>query len=477
MAAGSSLLELDAELQPRTAPPVPSSSPSRADGLMAPAYRPFTIGVVAAMTMFAFEGIGVAAAMPSVARALDGLSSYAWAFNGYIVASLVAMVVAGEWCDRAGPRPSLTLGISLFGLGALVAGASGAMTLLILARAVQGLGMGLSIVAVYIVIGRAFPDELRPRAFAVLSAAWVLPAIVGPLVAGFLVDHVSWRAVFWLVVPFCIPPMLLLVPRLRQFGGEGDGPRRRGRVRVAVVAAAGLALLQEAGTRRGYAGAAMGVVGIAMLFPALRHLLPAGALRFARGLPTVVTMRGILAGAFFAGEAFVPLALQTERGVSTAQAGAALTVGAIGWALGSQVQGRLYGRTPRGLLVQIGAGFVATGLAFMSLSLVPSITVWVAIPCWMVAAVGMGMSFGSIGSLTLEMSEPGDQGANVASLQVCDAVGSVVFVGLAGAIYAAALAAGTVSSSTFVTIWSVMAVVAAFGAVVAGRIPVPVPAT
>jgi ABC-type branched-subunit amino acid transport system permease subunit len=75
------------------------------------------------------------------------------------------------------------------------------------------------------------------------------------------------------------------------------------------------------------------------------------------------------------------------------------------------------------------------------------------------------------------MSEPGDQGANVASLQVCDAVGSVVFVGLAGAIYAAALAAGTVSSSTFVTIWSVMAVVAAFGAVVAGRIPVPGPST
>jgi MFS family permease len=441
---------------------------------MSPAYRPFTIGVVAAMTMFAFEGIGVAAAMPSVAGALDGLGTYAWAFNGYIVASLVAMVVAGEWCDRSGPRPPLALGISLFGVGALVAGAAGSMTLLVLARAVQGLGMGLSIVAVYVVIGRAFPDDLRPRAFAVLSAAWVLPAIVGPLVAGFLVDHVTWRAVFWLVVPFCVPPMLLLVPRLRAFGGEGYGPPRRGRVRVAVVAAAGLALLQEAGTRRGTVGALLAAIGVALLVPALRHLLPAGALRFARGLPTVVTMRGILAGAFFAGEAFVPLALQTERGVSTAQAGAALTVGAIGWALGSQVQGRLYGRTPRGLLVQVGAAFVAVGLACMSLSLVPSITVWVAIPCWLVAALGMGMSFGTIGTLTLELSEPGDQGANVASLQVCDAVGSVVFVGLAGTIYAAALAAGAVSSSTFVTIWSVMALVALAGSLVARRIPVPV---
>jgi MFS family permease len=475
VASGSSILELDAELQPRAEPRSASTTDVAESprGLLSPQYRPFTVGVVAAMTMFAFEGIGVAAAMPSVARALEGFASYAWAFNGYIVTSLVAMVVAGEWCDRSGPRPSLALGISFFAFGALVAGASATMALLILARAVQGFGMGLAIVAVYIVIGRAFPDDLRPRAFAVLSAAWVLPAIVGPLIAGFLVDHVTWRAVFWLVVPFCIPPMLLLVPRLRQFGGEGDAPPRRGRVRVAVVAAVGLALLQEAGTRRGTVGAALAVVGAALLLPALRQLLPAGALRFARGLPTVVTMRGILAGAFFAGEAFVPLALQTQRGVSTAQAGAALTVGAIGWALGSQVQGRLYGRTPRGLLVQVGAALVAAGLATMSLSLVPSITVWVAIPCWMVAAIGMGMSFGSIGTLTLELSASGGQGANVASLQVCDAVGSVVFVGLAGAIYAAALAADAVSSATFVTIWSVMAVVALFGSMVARRIPVP----
>ena len=443
---------------------------------MSPAYRPVTIGVAAAMTMFAFEGIGVAAAMPSVARSLDGLNLYAWAFNSYIVAGLVAMVVAGEWCDRAGPRPSLTVGISLFALGAVVAGASGTMTLLILARAVQGLGFGLSIVAVYIVIGRAFPEELRPRAFAVLSAAWVLPAIIGPLVAGFLVDQVTWRAVFWLVVPFCIAPMVLLVPRLQQYGAEGEVTPRRGRVRVAVVAAAGLALLQEAGTRRGSVGAVLAVLGVALLLPALRHLLPAGALRFARGLPTVVTMRGILAGALFAGEAFVPLALQTERGVSTAQAGAALTVGAIGWAIGSQVQGRLHGRTPRGLLVQVGAALVAVGLGCMSLSLVPSITVWVAIPCWTVAAIGMGMSFGSIGAMTLEMSEPGDRGTNVASLQVCDAVGSVIFVGLAGAIYAAALATDSVSTATFVTIWASMSVVAALGAVVAGRIPLAVAA-
>ena len=464
--------EIDHELLPA---PVADDETAKDDaGLMSPAYRATTIGVVAIMTMFAFEGIGVASAMPVVARALDGLGSYAWAFNGYVVTSLVAMVVAGEWCDRAGPRSPLVLGIALFGLGAFVAGASWSMPVLVVARATQGFGMGLAIVSVYVVIGRAFPDHLRPKAFAVLSAAWVLPAIIGPLIAGFLTDHVSWRAVFWLVVPFVIPPLLLLVPRAAAFGGStGDGPPRRGRVRVALVAAAGLALLQQAGTQRGSAGLVLTVLGLALLAPSLRHLLPPGALRFARGLPTVVMMRGILAGAFFAGEAFVPLALQTVRGASTAQAGAVLTVGAVGWALGSQVQGRLYGRLPRHRLVQIGASLVAICLATVTFALVPTVTYWVAVASWVIGAAGMGMTFGAVGTLVLDLSEPEDQGANVASLQVCDSVGSVVFVGIAGAIYGTALAAGTVSASTFTTIWLTMAAVAAAGAVLAARIARP----
>ena len=443
-------------------------------GLFSPRYRAMTVGVITVMTMFAFEGVGVATAMPVVARSLDGLGAYAWAFNGYIVASLVAMVVAGEWCDRAGPRAPLLVGVSLFGAGALLAGAAWSMPVLVGARALQGLGGGLSVVTVYVIIGRAFPDRLRPRAFGLLAAAWVLPAIVGPLLSGFLTDYVTWRAVFWFVVPFILPPLLLLVPRLHRLGGAlGDAPPRRGRIRLSLVAAAGLALLQEAGTRRGAAGAVMAVLGLGLLFPALSRLLPTGALRFARGLPTVVVMRGILAGAFFASEAFVPLALRTVRGVSTTQSGLTLTIGAVAWAIGSQVQGRLYGRVPRHLLVQAGAAMVAVCMGTLPLSLRDGVPFWVAAFSWFVGAAGMGLCFGAIGTLTLELSEPEDQGANSAALQVCDSVGSVLLVGIAGAIYARALAADAVTSSTFATIWWVMAAVGAAGAVLAGRIRRP----
>ncbi|MGD9955561.1 MAG: MFS transporter [Candidatus Nanopelagicales bacterium] len=452
----------------------PAEHPAPSEGLFGPTNRAFTVGIVTVMTMFAFEGIGVATAMPVVARALDGLGSYAWAFNGYVVASLVAMVAAGEWCDRSGPRPALLVGVSLFGAGAVVSGLAWAMPVLVAGRLVQGLGGGMAIVAVYVVIGRQYADDIRPKAFALLAAAWVLPAIVGPVIAGFLTDHVSWRAVFLLVPVLVAPPMLVLAPRLARLGGAlGEAQPRRGRLRLAVVAAAGLALLQEAGTRLGVVGLLLAVVGAALVVPSLDRLLPKGALRFARGLPTVVMMRGLLAGTFFAGEAFVPLALQTIRGVPTAQAGLILTVGAVGWAVGSQAQGRLYGRVPRAALVQAGAVLSAVCMLTMPFAMLGEVPWWTAGISWFLGASGMGLCFGAIATLTLELSEPQDQGVNSAALQVCDSVGSVLFIGIAGAIYAAAVAAGAVTGWTFAEIWLVMGAVAAIGAVLARRIGRP----
>lgn len=423
------------------------------------------------MTMFAFESIGVATAMPTVARALDGLSSYAWAFNGYLVSSLVAMVVAGEWNDRVGPRLPLITGAVLFAIGATLAGCAWSMPILVFGRVIQGLGGGLAVVSVYVVLGRAYPDELRARAFTLLSAAWVVPSIVGPFIAGFLTDHISWRSVFWLVVPFTLA-VVLLSSRLEQLGGGvNDHPPRWNRLFFACAAAGSLAVLQEAGSRRDVLGAALAVIGILVLVPTLSRLLPDGALRFADGLPTVVMMRGVLAGSFFAGEAFLPLALHTVRGATTAQGGLLLTVGALAWSVGSQAQSRLYSRVQRRQLVQAGSAFVALCLFLVPLAMVSAVSFWIAALPWFLGAMGMGLAFGAIGTLTLELSDPEDQGANSAALQVLDSTGSIVFIGIAGVIYGSALTRGVVSGWTFTWIWWVMAAAALGGAIVSRRIP------
>jgi hypothetical protein len=116
---------------------------------------------------------------------------------------------------------------------------------------------------------------------------------------------------------------------------------------------------------------------------------------------------------------------------------------------------------------------VALCMLTMPLSLQESLPFWVAAFSWFVGATGMGLAYGSISTLTLELSDPADQGANSAALQVSDSVGSILLIGAAGAVYAASLAAGTVSAATFTTIWVGTGLLAVAGVLVAARIGRP----
>jgi MFS family permease len=412
------------------------------------------------MTLIAFEGISVGTVMPVVARDLDGLAAYAWGFNAYVVTSLIGMVVAGTWSDRYGPRRPMVVGGLLFGLGATIAALSPSMVVLVVGRGVQGLGSGALIVAVYVLIARGFDESIRPRAFSLLATAWVVPSLVGPFIAGWLADQFSWRYVFALVPVVVLLPAAALLPHLRAYdGGDPEAGGRPGRTRAAFVSALGLVLVQDGLARLGgvsaapVLGVAEALLGIVILFVSLRRLLPPGALRLARGLPTSVMMRGFMAGGFFAAEVFVPLALISFRGVSTTTAGLVLTAAAFGWLTGSVGQSRLPGDVDRARLVQVGAVLAAVGVLTLPLSMVPSVPFWVASISWYVGSVGMGLSFPSIAVQTLRLSPDEDQGVNSSALQLSDSVCSVLAVGAAGAVQAAAVAGGGATRATYVGIW------------------------
>ena len=412
-----------------------SPAPQR---LFAHGNRPLLLGLVSVILLIAFEAMAVATAMPKAVGQLHGLPYYAWAFSAFVVTSLFAMVVAGEVCDARGPTRPMVVGVGLFTAGLLMAGTAVDMVVFVLARAVQGLGCGAVIVAVYVIVGRAFDDSLRPRVFSLMSGAWVLPSVVGPLVAGFLADNVSWRWVFLGVSVLVVPALLLVLPSLPALEG-GQPVVAVGRKRAALMVAVGVACLQYAGQRLDRVGLAFALVGVALVAPTVRRLLPTGTLRFARGLPTVVAMRGILAGSFFGAETFIPLMLVSQRGLTATQAGLCLTGGALGWATGSWYQGRPATRTPRHQLVRAGCGLVAVAIALVTLTTWPALPAWLAAVAWVVGGLGMGMAMASVAVLTLQLSPPQDQGANSAALQVSDSLFSAATIGVGGAVYAIGL--------------------------------------
>ncbi|WP_245791312.1 MFS transporter [Actinacidiphila rubida] len=462
-----------------------------ASGVMGRTYRALTLGIVSVVLMIAFEATAVGTAMPIAARDLHGLGLYAFAFSGYFTTSLLAMVVSGQWCDRGGPLPPLTAGIAGFAAGLIVSGTAHTMGVFVLGRAVQGLGGGLVIVALYVVVGRAYPERLRPSVMAAFAASWVVPSIVGPLVSGTVTEQLGWRWVFLAIPVLVLLPLVVMLPALRRTAHEPAGgarpPMDGRRIWLAVALAAGAVLLQYAGQDLRPLSVVPAVAGAGLLVPAAVRLLPAGTFRAVRGLPTVVLMRGIAAGTFLAAESFIPLMLVTERGMSATLAGLSLAGGGLTWALGSYVQARPRLEPVRDRLVQAGMVMSAVAIAAVPLALdhaVPTVIVAVA---WCVGGLGMGLVISSLSVLLLKVSPPSDAGANSAALQVSDSLSNVLLVAAAGTVFSA-LGGGSLAPATetvtaaatahhpaaFAAVFVPSAVLALLGAGVARRLrPAP----
>jgi MFS family permease len=364
----------------------------------------------------------------------------------------------------------------IFATGLAIAGAAPTMWVLVVARGVQGFGAGLNIVALYVVVARAFPESLRPRVFSAMSSGWIVPALIGPPIAGLLADHASWRWVFLGVLPLIVIATALVLPHLRGIDGASSqtdpgspATRKRSRLLPALGAAVGTGLLQYAGQLLSWVSLPLLVAAVALLVPSVPRLLPRGALRFARGLPTVVVLRAVFAGAFFGAETFVPLLLVEQRGLATTLAGASLTGGALTWSLGSWYQGRPDRRLTRTQLVTTGLALVAIGIVITATVLASSMPPFMAAIGWLVAGLGMGLGITSLSVLVLELSPVEEQGANAAALQVSDALGSILLIGAAGAIFAGLHTAGQDNSGVFLLIFAVMSVVALAGAVLSPR--------
>ncbi len=421
-------------------------------GVLSRPYRALTFGIVSVVLLIAFEATAVGTAMPVAARDLHGLGLYAFAFSGYFTTSLLAMVVSGQWCDRTGPLAPLTAGIAGFAAGLVVSGTAWSMDVFVLGRAVQGIGGGLVIVALYVVVGRAYPEHLRASVMAAFAASWVVPSMVGPLVAGTVTEHLGWRWVFLAIPVLVVLPLAVMLPALRRTAARG--PETEGgtaldasRIWLAAALAAGVALLQYAGQDLRWLSVLPAAAGAALLVPTALRLLPRGTFRAARGLPTVILMRGIAAGSFIAAESFIPLMLVTQRGLTPTFAGLSLAGAGLTWALGSWIQARPRLEPVRERLVRIGMLLSGSAIAAVPLALDRSVSTWVVAIAWCVGGLGMGLAISALSVLMLRLSPAAEAGVNSAALQVSDALSNIVMVAAAGTAFTA-LGGGSPAASS-----------------------------
>lgn len=427
------------------------TEPSAADtaGIWHPRHLWVTVGVVALIFLEATQALAVTTVMPLVSADLDGAQLYAVAFSGTLATSVVGMVAVGAWCDRAGPVAPLATAVGVFVAGLAVTAAAPDMAVLVAGRLLQGLGIGGQTVASYVLVARVYPPRLHGRVFAAMSAAWVIPAIVGPALTGAIAEYLHWRWVFAGVAVLTLLAFASVWLRLRGLptgpgeAGGGAAPigALAGRLVRAVLVAAAVLTLSLAG-EAGVWMPAVVVVSLAVAAVAVRPLLPTGVLRVRRGLPSVVLMRALVAAAFFSAEIYVPYLLIDHYGFSATWAGLGLTTAALLWAAASDVQGRYGDRLGSTRIAVLACVLLGIAILVAAATALWHLHPAILIATWSLAGAGMGLIHPRLTVLTLAYSTPQNQGFNSSALSISDAVGSAASVAVIGLVFVALTGTG-----------------------------------
>ncbi|WP_261665119.1 MDR family MFS transporter [Deinococcus sp. Marseille-Q6407] len=362
-----------------------------------------TLGLIIGVFLNAMEASVVATAMPSVISDLHGSSYYALPFAVYMLTSTVSSPLWGRGSDIVGRKKLYLAGLVLFVVGSALCGAAQNMGWLIGARALQGLGAGALLTISMTIVGELFSLQERGRVQAFISGVWGVSGLVGPLLGGFLTDHLSWRWVFYVSLPFGIAAFAM-VSRFLQETGERR-PAQLDWLGAALFTAGSGLTIWGLETRHWLLVA----VGLAVLAGAVvletRHpnpLLPMQALR--AKTPSVAFAGNFLGGAAYFGIiAYLPLYAQGVAHRGATSAGAVLTPMLVGWTLASILAAQLMKKVPLARLTQ--TGFTILVAMFIAL------TFTVHSPLWVTSTIGFflgsGMGFSMLTLLLAAQQEAG----------------------------------------------------------------------
>ncbi|WP_020417522.1 MFS transporter [Amycolatopsis sp. ATCC 39116] len=439
---------------------------SAAEGVLSARYRARTVGIVLTVGLVALESLGVATILPDISRLLGGLGSYGWALAALMLANIVGTVLAGHAADRGGAARPLAAGLVAFALGSALAGLAPSWPLFLLGRFTQGLGVGAVMAMAYTLIGLVYPERLRARMFALLSSAWTIPSLVGPVVAAAVASSAGWRWVFLAMIPLTGVAAWCTLPGLARPAATTSESSRWRPLVSSVALTAGTAILLAALALHTVAVLVpLAAAGFVLAVLALRQVTPAGTLVVRRGVPAGVVVRFLLCAVYFGTEAFLPLGLTELRHVSAFEAGLGLSAGALSWVAGSAAQAK-WDRNRR-VAVALGFAVLVAGVAVLAYGVLvgPGL---VAVLGWVIGGAGMGVAFNAATTETLGRAPDGQQGSVSAALQLAQTLATAVASGLGGTLIAAQGAA----PAAFLAVFAGTAALGLAGVVAARRITV-----
>jgi EmrB/QacA subfamily drug resistance transporter len=398
-------------------------------------------------SMAFIDGSVVNIALPTIQQVLHAdAASTQWIVNAYLLLLGALVLVGGSAADRYGRRRIFLTGIAVFTTASIACGLSPNVKVLVISRAVQGLGAALLTPASLAMLGATFDEHERSRAIGIWAGAGALTAAAGPVLGGWLVDHVSWRAIFLLNVPLAIAAAGLAI----FFACESQDPRAKrldwkGAAAVAVGLAAitwGLSAIPASGFHDEVvlsalgSGAALLVLFLVIEARSRQHAMMPLSLYRSRNFSGANALTLLLYFALGGSLYFLPFGLIRLGGYSATQAGAALLPFALIMGFGAPFSGALADRFGPRLSLTAGPIIAACGLAMLAFADFKA-SYWISVfPAICLMALGMTTTVPPLTSTVMASvggthagiaSGVNNAVARVAGLLAVAALGAVLF--------------------------------------------------
>jgi EmrB/QacA subfamily drug resistance transporter len=420
----------------------PSATPARTR-------RAVLVATVLGSSLAFIDGAVVNVALPALQKSLHAPAALVqWIMNAYLLMLGALVLVGGAAADRYGRRRMFVAGVAMFAAASLACALAPTAALLVGARAVQGAAAALMTPASLALLGATLDDEARPRAFGIWAGAGALTTALGPVLGGWLVDVVGWRAIFLINLPLAA---LAIVVAVREVPESRDDEPRALDVAGALTAAGGLGALTfglTAVPARGWtassvgwmlAGAALLVAFVVVERRSAAPMLPLALFR-SRAFATLNGMTFLLYFGLGCALFLLPFELIGVEGYSATEAGAALMPFALVLGLFSSAAGRLARRV--GERVQLCAGPVLAGLGIVALGVLRGDGYWSGrFPALMLLAIGMTLTVAPLTSAVIGAVEPRHAGLASGVNSAVARVAGLVAVALSTLAVAAAIGA------------------------------------
>lgn len=404
-------------------------------------YRPFIVAaVMASMAMVAIEATIVSTAMPQIAADLGGLDLYSWVFSSFLLAQTTMTVVFGKLSDVLGRKPMMLAGIAIFLAGSILAGFAATMPWMIAFRLIQGVGAAAIQPLALIIIADYYPLSERGKVQGYLASVWAVSAVLGPMVGGLLIKHLSWSWIFWINIPIGLAAAAGFMAYLRH-----EAPKERPSIDVpgallftAGTAALMIALADGPNLPERWLWTCLGIFAVTAVLFVLherRAADPMISFRLWGSRPIAASNTAtVLSGMALIGlTSFLPMYAQGVLGQTPVAAGLALTMIMLGWPCGATATARVFTRIGLRATLVGGSVFLPAG-SFLLVLLAPGSSPLLAAAGSLIMGFGMGTLSVSCLLLIQGIVAPEQRGIATASNLFSRNLGSTLGAAVFGAV-------------------------------------------